>query len=47
VSASLPEDARDLVEELFAHEARFLIVGAHALAVHGYSRGTADFNVLV
>jgi len=47
VSASLPEDARDLIEELLAHDARFLVVGAHALAVHGYSRGTADFDVLV
>lgn len=43
----LPPDAHDLLEAFREHGAKFIVVGAHALAVHGYSRGTADFDVLV
>lgn len=40
-------DARDLLAELQDQRAEFVIVGAYALAVHGYSRGTADIDILV
>lgn len=43
----LSQDARDLLAELQEAEARFLVVGAHALAVHGVSRATLDFDVFV
>lgn len=47
MSVDIPSDAQDLLADLDDAGARYVIVGAHALAVHGYSRGTADFDVLV
>ena len=41
------EDYRDILAALVAEEARFLVVGAHALAVHGYPRGTVDIDVWI
>jgi hypothetical protein len=41
------DDFRDLVAELEAARAEFVIVGAHALAVHGVPRATGDLDVLV
>lgn len=41
------EDYRDFVEALLATRARFLVVGAHALAVHGVPRATVDLDVWV
>jgi hypothetical protein len=41
------EDYRDLLSALVAHDARFLIVGAHALSVHGYPRATVDLDVWI
>lgn len=41
------EDFRDLVAELVNTKARFLIVGAHALALHGVPRATVDLDVWV
>lgn len=41
------EDFRDLLAALLAVEARFLVVGAHALAVHGAPRATGDLDVWV
>lgn len=38
MSAALPEDARDLIEELLARGARFVVVGAHGAAVTGRQR---------
>lgn len=38
---------RDIIRELQAAEARFLVVGAHALAVHGVPRATADLDLFV
>lgn len=38
------EDFRDLLAELVKANARFLIVGAHALSVHGIPRATADLD---
>jgi len=40
----------DWIEFLFAlldADARFLVVGAHALAVHGVPRGTQDLDVWI
>jgi hypothetical protein len=41
------EDYRDFLSALVAEQARFLVVGAHALAVHGYPRGTVDIDIWV
>jgi Nucleotidyltransferase of unknown function (DUF6036) len=41
------EDYRDILAALVACHARFLIVGAHALAVHGYPRATVDIDIWV
>ena len=41
------EDYRDILAALVAHQARFLIVGAHALAVHGYPRATVDIDIWI
>jgi hypothetical protein len=43
----LLEDARDLLRELDAAGADYLVVGAHALAAHGIPRATGDFDILV
>jgi len=40
-------DFRDIVEQLLGAHARFLIVGAHALAVHGVARATADLDIWI
>ena len=39
------EDFRDLLEALLDAGARFLVVGAHAVAVHGVPRATGDLDV--
>jgi hypothetical protein len=41
------EDWIDLLEALLEARARFLVVGAHALAVHGVARATQDLDVWV
>lgn len=41
------DDWVDLLSELIDGEVRFLVVGAHALAVHGVPRGTQDLDVWV
>ena len=41
------EDFRDFIAELVRAETRFLIVGAHALGVHGIPRATVDLDVWV
>jgi hypothetical protein len=43
----LPRDWRELIELLCSHRVRFLVVGAHALAVHGRPRATGDLDLLV
>ncbi len=40
-------DFRDFLAALLAAEARFLVVGAHALAVHGVPRATGDIDVWI
>jgi hypothetical protein len=39
------DDFIDLLRALLAEETRFLVVGAHALAVHGIPRATGDLDV--
>lgn len=41
------DDFRDLLRELVAARVLFLVVGAHALSVHGVPRATADLDVWV
>lgn len=40
-------DFDDLLAELIDAGAEFLVVGAHALAVHGHVRATGDLDILV
>lgn len=42
-----PEDFVDLLRCLRAESCDFVIVGAHALAVHGLPRATGDLDILV
>lgn len=39
------EDFLDFLRELTEHGVRFLVVGAHALAVHGVPRATGDLGI--
>jgi hypothetical protein len=41
------EDFRDFLAALLAADARFLVVGAHAMAVHGVPRATGDLDVWI
>jgi len=41
------EDFRDLLIELLDGGARFLVVGAHAMAVHGVPRATGDMDLWI
>lgn len=41
------EDFRDLLDALLQAGVRFLVVGAHAMAVHGVPRATGDLDVWV
>lgn len=41
------EDFTDLLAALLAAQARFLVVGAHAMAVHGVPRATGDLDVWI
>jgi hypothetical protein len=43
----LNEDFLDLLGSLLESGARFLVVGAHALAVHGTPRATGDLDIWV
>jgi hypothetical protein len=38
-------DWRELMETLKRHGVHFLVVGAHAVAVHGVPRGTQDLDI--
>ena len=40
-------DFEDFIRALMAADARFVVVGAHALAVHGVPRSTGDIDVWV
>ena len=41
------QDFRDVLAALLRAAARFLVVGAHAMAVHGVPRATGDLDVWV
>ncbi len=41
------QDFLDLLRAFAAHDVRFLIVGAYALAIHGRPRATGDLDVWV
>ena len=43
----MSDDWSDLLGAMIAAGARFLVVGAHAMAVHGVPRGTQDLDVWV
>jgi hypothetical protein len=43
----LNEDYRDMLQALAAEKARFLLVGAYAMAAHGYPRATMDMDIWV
>lgn len=43
----LHPDFRDMLSALFAENAEFLLVGAFAVAAHGYPRATGDLDILV
>jgi len=43
----LNEDYRDMLRALVDEKARFLLVGAYALAAHGYPRATMDIDIWV
>ncbi len=44
---ALHADWREFLSLLNAHRVRYVVVGAHALAVHGQPRFTGDLDVLV
>lgn len=44
--AGIP-DFRDVLQELLAANARFLVVGAHALSAYGVPRATVDLDIWV
>ena len=43
----MSDDWTDVLGALSASGARFLVVGAHAMAVHGVPRGTQDLDVWI
>lgn len=44
---NLQKDLKEFVELLNVHDVRFLIVGAFAVAYHGYPRYTSDIDIFV
>jgi hypothetical protein len=43
----LNEDYRDMLQSLADEKVKFLLVGAYALAAHGYPRATMDIDIWV
>lgn len=43
----LNEDYKDMLQALADEKVRFLLVGAYALAAHGYPRATMDIDIWV
>jgi hypothetical protein len=43
----LNEDYKDMLQTLFDEKVRFLLVGAYAMAAHGYPRATMDIDIWV
>jgi hypothetical protein len=44
---TLQKDLREFIESLNALDVRFLVVGAFAVAHHGYFRYTSDIDLFV
>ena len=44
---ALPKDLREFIESLNSHGVEFVVVGAHAVAFHGYPRFTGDIDLLL
>lgn len=40
----LNQDYKDMLSILFEKEVKFLLVGAYAMAAHGFPRATADLS---
>ncbi len=45
--AEIPKDHREFIELLNEHKVKYVIVGGHAVAFHGYPRMTGDIDFLV
>jgi len=43
----LNQDYKEMLSILLKNEVAFLLVGAYAMAVHGFPRATADMDVFV
>ena len=43
----LNEDYKDMLQSLSEEKVRFLLVGAYAMAAHGYPRATMDIDIWV
>jgi hypothetical protein len=43
----LNEDYKEMLESLLGEKVRFILVGAYALAAHGYPRATGDMDIWV
>ncbi|MDA1081368.1 MAG: hypothetical protein O2973_06765 [Gemmatimonadetes bacterium] len=43
----MSNDFRDVLAELVRADARFMVVGAHALGVHGVPRATLDLDIWI
>lgn len=43
----LPDDFREFLQCLNAHDVQYLVVGRHAVSFHGYPRFTHDVDVVV
>jgi hypothetical protein len=43
----LPPEWSEFIRLLSSHRVRFVVVGAHALAVHGHPRATGDLDIFV
>jgi hypothetical protein len=41
------EDYKEMLESLLGEKVRFILVGAYALAAHGYPRATGDMDIWV
>jgi hypothetical protein len=43
----LNQDYKDMLSLLLENDVEFLLVGAYALAIHGYPRATADIDIFI
>jgi hypothetical protein len=43
----MPPDWKEFISLLLRHRVKFLLIGAHALAIHGRPRATLDLDVFV